>query len=669
MTKKSSDWGRREFRPVTLELVRPGPAHNQLLSPLTPYLALCDDHPAEIIHFPFEHAELLRELDALRYTREGWQHAAERLTRKLTDVLLGITSLTRALVPCDDEGIELRLLLSATELALLPFELVTGPTTDLCLVPMVVVRRARREVVRTFELPYRARILLAASGAGGPVPLPQVALAVREAMEPWTRHDGMRLFRDTCTIVTNATVTSIGAELTRGQRDQRPYTHVLVLAHGREQPAERWEQARVGLALDGATASAPADLVDGQRLAVVLQTDGRAPSVVVLLTCEGGSPGGVLTPGGSVAHALHDAGIPMVVASQFPLTFGAATQATRTLLRSLQWGRVPAKALLQARAELYSAVRRDAVGGHDWASIVCYAVRDSDSNRRQHAVRYWSNKRALDALMACIDDTNDHTPGAGVPGSFEELVGHFAFYTTHLTEAAETLQRMDGTERVDGGRWLADCANFLAAHYVNLAEATDSSFPIEAPEPGATARLVLLPDPAELKRRHWTWREWLRKARAQYDRVTEVSLLPHTAVARARAAVLSAFLDEGPGQSPLVDVRRDLETLDRSDPGAAQRGRVELDLLEAKDPYPPGQPPDAAELRRLREWGGYSLRRSLRRFRHWLKGDAPIQAVVGRLWLQLAAVPVPTRFDGLVAWNRQWPDSRPVPEVGVADLG
>ena len=30
-----------EIQNVKLELLRPGPAHNQLLSPLTPYLALC----------------------------------------------------------------------------------------------------------------------------------------------------------------------------------------------------------------------------------------------------------------------------------------------------------------------------------------------------------------------------------------------------------------------------------------------------------------------------------------------------------------------------------------------------------------------------------------------------------------------------------------------------
>ncbi len=33
----------KRIHEVTLELVRPGPPHNQLLSPLTPYMALCGD--------------------------------------------------------------------------------------------------------------------------------------------------------------------------------------------------------------------------------------------------------------------------------------------------------------------------------------------------------------------------------------------------------------------------------------------------------------------------------------------------------------------------------------------------------------------------------------------------------------------------------------------------
>ena len=55
------------LRPVTLEILRHGPPHNQLLSPLTHYLALCGNHGATTVHVVFEHNQLLARLRPLMY--------------------------------------------------------------------------------------------------------------------------------------------------------------------------------------------------------------------------------------------------------------------------------------------------------------------------------------------------------------------------------------------------------------------------------------------------------------------------------------------------------------------------------------------------------------------------------------------------------------------------
>ena len=55
------------MRTITLELVRHGPAHNQLLSPLTQYLALCENHPAVTLQLPVKHNQMLYRLSALAY--------------------------------------------------------------------------------------------------------------------------------------------------------------------------------------------------------------------------------------------------------------------------------------------------------------------------------------------------------------------------------------------------------------------------------------------------------------------------------------------------------------------------------------------------------------------------------------------------------------------------
>ena len=52
-----------QIRNIKLELLRPGPAHNQLLSPLTPYLALCGADGPVTVNIPFEHRHLLNRLE------------------------------------------------------------------------------------------------------------------------------------------------------------------------------------------------------------------------------------------------------------------------------------------------------------------------------------------------------------------------------------------------------------------------------------------------------------------------------------------------------------------------------------------------------------------------------------------------------------------------------
>jgi hypothetical protein len=55
------------FHDVELEIVRPGPPHNQLLSPLTLYLALCGEGSPITFHINLEHHKLVSRLQQLRY--------------------------------------------------------------------------------------------------------------------------------------------------------------------------------------------------------------------------------------------------------------------------------------------------------------------------------------------------------------------------------------------------------------------------------------------------------------------------------------------------------------------------------------------------------------------------------------------------------------------------
>lgn len=72
-------------------MLRHGPAHNQLLSPLTPYMVLCENHSAVTLHVPFEHNQFLHRLKVLGYntdpTARGFQLAD---TARLLSELLGM---------------------------------------------------------------------------------------------------------------------------------------------------------------------------------------------------------------------------------------------------------------------------------------------------------------------------------------------------------------------------------------------------------------------------------------------------------------------------------------------------------------------------------------------------------------------------------------------------
>src|SRR5690606_11848781 len=126
-----------DIRNVKLELLRPGPAHNQLLSPLTPYLALCGADGPATVHMPFEQRQLLSRLERLRYeiygtTVPATQREAEvrEMGEAIGKVLGQVPSLLSELSdPRSDGGklVHLRLSLSAFELGMVPFETAIAP--------------------------------------------------------------------------------------------------------------------------------------------------------------------------------------------------------------------------------------------------------------------------------------------------------------------------------------------------------------------------------------------------------------------------------------------------------------------------------------------------------------------------------------------------------------
>jgi len=422
------------IRNVVLEFLRHGPPHNQLLSPLTQYLALCGNHSGVTVRVPYEHAQFLARHQSLNYELEsGEGDVARQPTRQHTELQLQITAAEMAGILAeipgliseltdwrdDDTFTHLEIVLSASELALLPFELANAPNgfpgagQPLALQsqnPLCVTRRVRRVNNDRFRWPDRPRVLFAHAlpPADAARLVPAHLLALRNAVAPWVglkpgeRWEPDRppsYLREYLTVLPQASVQSIFAELRKDR-----YTHVHLLAHGVE--IREGVDRRFGLALSDSERPLSEDRVSASRLAMLFRAMVRdchprlaLPAVVTLASCQGAAGGSVVGAGSSVAHALHEAGIPLVVASQFPLSFPASVLMVQTLYDQLLWGCDPRVLLCDLRRQLKMRLPRT----HDWASLVAYASLPADLETQGQKVRFEQAKRAIEAAFSLWD--------------------------------------------------------------------------------------------------------------------------------------------------------------------------------------------------------------------------------------------------------------------------
>lgn len=413
------------MRTLTLELLRHGPAHNQLLSPLTPYLALCENHPAVTLQLPMEHNQLLHRLGALSYRlgedSRGFQlHDTAKLLADLLGSIPGLTADMNRQGTATADGItHLRLVLSASELALLPFELTLSPPG--CpgegqplllqsLSPVCITRETRRVAQSQLVWPDETRVLFVVASPAGQEPVPALAhlLALRQRIEPWVGRAGQ--LDQHLTVLSHASLEDIEAACAT-----TAFTHVHILAHGAEY--RDGYDTRFGLMLHRAgDPDGAADLVSGERLASALRTTCHTtsrstgsnataarlggPAVVTLASCNSGAVGSVAGVGASIAHALHQAGIPLVIASQFPLSFGGSVRMVEALYGGLLWGEDPRSLLVELRRQLHTQFPDT----HDWASLTAYSSLPADFTAQLAVAQI---QRAMASINVALDLTDE----------------------------------------------------------------------------------------------------------------------------------------------------------------------------------------------------------------------------------------------------------------------
>src|SRR6185312_5569732 len=120
---------------------------------------------------------------------------------------------------------------------------------------------------------------------------------------------------------------------------------------------------------------------DPERLADKIRPYAGSLRLLVLCACHGGDAGAIDSRLGSVALALHRAGIPAVVASRYPLSWDGSNRLVEALYQGLLVERTSLEdAFLAARARLVELAADE--GNVDWASLQLYARADDGPDQR-----------------------------------------------------------------------------------------------------------------------------------------------------------------------------------------------------------------------------------------------------------------------------------------------
>lgn len=359
---------------------------------------------------------------------------------------------------------------AAAELYVLPWELLTIAATGQHIgeLPGVLVRYEwpETETAPRPASPHTARFLLAWSGH---VPASEHQAAVAEACRA-----GVHPFDLQHDVLPHASCGRLSEKLRSAAHEGHPVTILHLLCHGTS------AGSTFALALDGDEPSDGVVAVDAGRLRQILAPHAEALRLVVLAACDGGNVGAVGNQMGSVAQALHRAGIAAVVASRFPLSTSGSNRLVKALYGELL-GRSStlSHAFLAARAHVAEDAKQ-----LDWASLQLYA-RDDDgpaheANRTTLGIRaLFTDTRAQIALLGrykalhdALQDleapfnaiVRDHKRLLASPEAWDELrdpLEHLHMFVEQALEimGAERLRDEFGASR----RRLGDAAAMLTA--------------------------------------------------------------------------------------------------------------------------------------------------------------------------------------------------------------
>jgi hypothetical protein len=344
------------------------------------YLALpgLARRPARQWSASIDQLTLFTLLDQLRYgahTSETDRDEAFTRLRSIVTELLG-----DAITEAPTEMTQFDLVLRAAELGALPFEAAVAGDGEPLFVRTepraIITRRVRKEGFRETapSWPTVPHVLYAWAAPDEEVPHEEHARVLRSALGPWIEPLDIAGFNEVVpnpdpagilTVLPEASLSRIN-EICEQAARERPFSHVHVLAHGCR--IGRGATSEFGIALHDPNGPTRLQAVSKEEITDALCNEGTEPSVVTFAVCDSANIANPIV-GSNVAQELHTAGVPVVVASQLPLTVEGSNIFVERFYRSLFRGEDVRCALHDARVSLWE--QRE-TGSLDWMSVVGY---------------------------------------------------------------------------------------------------------------------------------------------------------------------------------------------------------------------------------------------------------------------------------------------------------
>jgi hypothetical protein len=356
------------YHSVLVELLRHGGDEGILRKDIR-YLVQVEDKPVKEVVSPIEQLEFLDRLSELDYRCDDKSRAAAMasLSDAVTDVL-GQIGIEYPKTP-----LQIDLVVSAGELSALPFELARDQDGSWLLAhpdrDIEITRRVRLGFNhRQLHWPAKPRILFVSASppeAGNPVPGDASKVALRSALYPWIEPlegfpEAVPDERTVLRLLENATLRRISYACANVG-----FTPIHILAHGIA--INRKHREHFGLALHAEDGSCVA--TTPEDLAAALAPTMPTCAVVTLTVCESGNETNTILPGASIARKLHEAGVPVVIGCQFPMTIDGAPRFMEHFYKPLLRGEDVRAALHAARRELHA---QSALAHDDWGALVGY---------------------------------------------------------------------------------------------------------------------------------------------------------------------------------------------------------------------------------------------------------------------------------------------------------